>query len=379
MNREEAVAAEVTKPVIGTPVETQEKILGIPDGCVDSYFVRDSDIDAIKDLMNITGDPEKARHVQFLTSIQGFPGIGKSELAIRLARDHDVLKTFSHGAHRFECRPPGNLRSEDQKNRELLLSQIHERFTTQRLDDVPLLSQMQQRVMESLRDQCAVIILDDLWDAESLNVVQKVLPPQCSILVTTSVPRVADEGHSEKIRIYDVPPLQKHSAKQLFTQIFQSAEAPLPSAKLLSQILQLTEYLPAAIIIAARIVLRLRRQGLSDSQIGGFIRKRLGQELQPRVSENAAMRSINTVLSWAIKDLSDVSQSALSQLRQLKIKSSTVDEPALKAVWGSEADVVIDELLSFGLIRYIGMTDYEERRFQVNRFVYDFVSRMPER
>lgn len=360
--------------VVAEPVSSWQ--LALPAKCQTEYFVRDQDLAQIKELMQLTGDPERARDVQFLTSLHGFPGIGKSELAVHLARDPDVISTFRNGVIWHECEPKKSKSSENSRARERLLIDLCRRLSGEEIGYLALIDQMQAELRRVLKDRSVLFVFDDVWDGEMLQLIKEILPSHCSILVTTPVPSAFDERADERVRIYDVPELTEENARRLFLALFQKSAQEAPTAAITRQVLPKTGYLPAAIIVAARTMVLQRRRGLSDRRIVNDISSALQKNHFPRVALSSGGRSLSEVLVWVLEAVSEPTRQALSQLTLLGTKSSTLRESDLECVWAEETKQVIDDLCDVGLLRVYSGKNQNDREFGINHFVYELAGQL---
>ncbi len=365
-------------PVADMPQATFQDQSLVPPECLNDYFVRQDDLVHIKELMRLGGDPEKTRDVQFLTSLHGFPGIGKSELAVHLARDADVLTTFSNGVVWRECEPERTKQSENIRSRERLLVDLCRQLSGSDIGGLALIEQMQAELQKVLKDRSILLILDDVWDSRVLKLITDVMPRHCSILVTTPVPKAFDERIDERIRIYDVPELTPVNAVRLFRAVFRVAGFESPSSAVTKKILEQTGFLPATVIIAARTILLQRRRGLEDKDIVSEISCAVTKSQLPRVTLSSGGRSVSDVLTWALNSMSETTRTAMGQLPLLGTTPSTLKESDLTSIWGDETRAVIDELSDIGLLRFNSTKEVRQREFGINHFVYELASQVSQ-
>lgn len=354
--------------------ESSQVTVNLPTCCNEEYFVRSHDVDTLKELMNTSGDPEAAADIQFLTSIQGFPGIGKSEIAVRLAQDPDVLRTFSDGAHWFECEHNHGSETQNKIACGNLLSQINEQLTGESLQHLPLVSQAKTAVKKSLRDKSALLIIDDAWDRQLMSILKEVVPSHCGILVTTSQPASFDERVDERVKVYDVPEMSLENARQLIHATFSVANETKPENATTETLIRESAFLPATTIIAARTLIFLRRRGFTDQAAIGEITSAVRNQPMPRLQMQSNARSIRQLLTATLNVLSPVSLQALGKLQLLAVPFPTVTETDLSSIWGDHWELRVLELCDVGLLRIIFKGG--DRLFRINRFVYDLAEQI---
>ncbi len=351
----------------------------LPPGCCDEYFVRQQDVDNIKELMGISGDPEKAKDVQFLTSLKGFPGIGKSELAVRLAMDPDLRATFKGGVAWIEFGKPRQRLSERNGQLEFALSQLHESLTGQSLDGLPLLKNMKDVLRKELKQRSLLLVLDDVWEAEPLQMFREMLPAHCSVLVTTPVSNVFDERSHERVRVYPVTELNNKNARHLLDAVIRSAglENEL-TEKFANVLLKLSGYLPATIIVAARTFIKCWRNQWEKEEILEKMHQTLANESIPRLQIQFQQRTISELLCWSLSLLSEKTVRDFSRLRLLGTAKSTVSYSDLESIWPQRTINVVEELSDVGLIRFGGTNKQGEREYGINHFVYEMAEQLAE-
>lgn len=340
----------------------------LPEPCRNSHFVRQDDIDAIKEMMKIEGDPEKTSDLQVLASLSGFPGIGKSELAVRLACDEDVVRTFEDGVLWFECPPQRHSRIQDQLNCEVLLSDINQEITGEALGHLPLLQQIQAALGKTLSNNSVLLILDDAWDQRITSALTSVVPHHCSVIVTTSKPASFDERTDERIRVYDVPELSEEDVETLIAAVFALADQEMPGKKTTSELVSVSGRLPATAIMTARTFLCFCRRGTPEKEALRLIQHSLRNSILPRRMLGPNVQSLNVVLSSALSALSAVSLQHFKRLPTLGIFSPTVNGTDLESIWGKAWATVAGEMVDVGLMRAVSQGG--KQRFGINRFVY---------
>jgi len=364
------------KKVEGELIRTNRN-LSLPPGCSEEFFVRQQDVDNIKELMGISGDPEKAKDVQFLTSIKGFPGIGKSELAVRLAMDADLRATFKEGVAWIEFGKPRQRLSERNGQLESALSQLHESLTGQSLDGLPLLKNMKDVLRKELKQRSLLLVLDDVWEAEPLQMFRDMLPAHCSILVTTPVSNVFDERTHERVRVYPVTELNKKNARHLLDAVIRSAglENEL-TEKFANVLLKQSGYLPATIIVAARTIIKCWKNQWKEEEILAKMHQTLANESIPRLQIQFQQRTISELLCWSLSLLSEKTVRDFSRLRLLGTAKSTVTFSDLESIWPQRTINVVEELSDVGFIRLGGTNKQSEREYGINHFVYEMAEQL---
>ena len=101
----------------------------------------------------------------------------------------------------------------------------------------------------------------------------------------------------------------------------------------------------------------------------------LVQNSLPRLSsDNKQIRSLSSVWNWAYVQLSEVSRQKFYMLSQL-VGLPTVTFGQLKTIWGDDTELIVGELVDFGMIRYAGKNRFDERYYGINEFLYRFASR----
>ena len=331
---------------------------------------RETDLSNIKEEMKIDTDPEKVTDCQIITAIQGMPGIGKSALAWQLSRDDDIQRVFPDGVLWME------LGWHDQQNpgtlRETLWKALSHCSSLLNADDVRDRSQIAdaaRHIGQLLEERQHLLVLDDVWDSQQVSIFQDNLPKQCSLLVTTPLPKVLPVSADRRSSSYLLPELSVKASRELFTQ--HAPNAMKQYEKECQRLIQWTGRLPAMVIAAAKYIESWIAYGFSMQEALQQIREGTVflQETIPRIRQDYgyAPVSVISLLNQMTNWLSEEARTCFYQLPWLKKRSVTVTKEQLVELWNVEtsAEMILKELLDVGLIRQA-----DDNKYRINHVIY---------
>lgn len=313
---------------------------------------RDKDIQAIKSRLGINGS------LKPITVVRGWPGSGKTTLALAIAYDSEIANLF----------PDGFLWvSIGQEASSILLEMAGwgRMLGTDEILKVKSIEEAQKILSALLRNKRMLIFIDDVWKTESA-IPFMVGGKGCATIITTRLPIVAQEIAPTPNDVYLLSGLSEESSLSLLNLLAPTVVAEYPKECL--ELIKELEGLPLALQVAGRL--------LNSEASYGFNIKDLLEQLRegsmilaskaPADLSDLSSETIPTVaalLQESVNHLDNNVREYYAYLGVFAPKPASFDLDALKAVWQVEDPKPITrELVERGLLEYIPIT----RRFEMN-------------
>lgn len=217
------------------------------------YLERSEDIRRIKEIFladeGLGRNPRIYKEGKKIIGLHGMGGVGKTTLAVALARDCDVRRAFADGIYWVTL---GDI---DQSDEEVRLTQVQAQLIMQLATerktwsvDLPTpprsIPDGSIRLKGLLQNKKCLIIIDDVWHADHARVFGDALGEHCRMVVTSRKQPVLRALDALE---YEITPLDAKAALQLLTQV--SYPKRLPSETEAIEIVRLCGGLPFALVI----------------------------------------------------------------------------------------------------------------------------------
>ena len=340
-----------TPPPRMTPAYDGQRIVGRAD-----------DLDKIFDLLRLS-DPIPDLPP---AALYGMAGVGKTTLAIALGRDNRVTQHFPDGVLWISVGPKPTLRNLlDQWGNALGLNLLSAR------DEAAC----QNRLRGFLFERRALLIVDDVWDAQQGKTFQ-VGGPHCRILYTTRESPIAYELATMP-RALSVKVLAPDAALDILRRL-----APLVVAENEPRARELCErlgYLPLALTLAGNLLaietdVPARLERLTRELIErGDARLALARA-EPRAGIEAESVSVRAILDLSVQRLSATDQDRFAKLGAFDGEPATFDLRAAAYVWelldgdavAEQATATMAQLVQRGLVNRRGA------RYEMHALLADY-------
>ena len=253
-----------------------------------------------------------------ITALHGMGGIGKTSLAQKLAEE--IAPQFPGGVLWWTLGPNPDV---------ITALDVWARHADPNgnLSDYPSAearAEIVRPLLARLGKLC--VIIDDVWEAASFNVLRSAIPPGCPLLMTT---RDADLAKSLRCRVERIDALSDDEAVELLVNLLGSLEDNADAA---CDIAHLTEGLPLALELIA---------GLADSPADlPALAQRLKDKSPLDVLRRGATReqSIETCFTLSYEHLDPDLQRRFCALGVFAL--APFDRAAIAAVWAEDGDAV---------------------------------------
>lgn len=325
-----------------------------------SYMIgRSDDLRSLKARFGISDTGEhRPAGMQAQTIVRGWPGVGKTSLVTTLAYDPHVEKAFPDGvlwAHLGE--KPDPLSELKLWANALGLASLTQPGS---LDD------MMARLRTILRHKRMLLIVDDVWKADHIGPF-RVAGPQCTTLMTTRLPIVAEQLASAPDDIFLLGVLSDEDSLELLSRLAGEVVQAFPEK--CAALVRDLEGLPLALRVAGRLLDSEAKMGM-----GGVVRliddlRESGKLLQDRAPDDrfdprtGTTPTISLLLKQSTDHLSPEVRDCFAFLGVFAPKPATFDLEALKSVWLVDDPMpTVRALVGLGLLEFVK----EIGRFQMH-------------
>ncbi|CAM0947993.1 unnamed protein product [Alopecurus aequalis] len=209
-----------------------------------------------EEVVSVLMDSQKKLKV---VSIVGFGGLGKTTLA---------KKVYDEIGGKFYCKAFVSVSQRpDVKN---LLSGLQRKFGMEESSHAHDLQEIIDRLREYLKQKRYVVVVDDLWDQSSWNIIRCAFPENSNesrVMVTTRLDDVALSAcQHDRACIYRMKTLKEQDSQRLFfKRVFGSENiCPLQFKEVSAEILKKCGGLPLAIITIASLLANHEARSLNE-------------------------------------------------------------------------------------------------------------------
>jgi hypothetical protein len=322
-----------------------------------SVFVgREDALNNIRQLLTV----KRSANQENITVIHGLPGVGKTSLVSAIGHDPEIARSFKDGILWVSLEQKPNVITEMASwGRALGSEEILKALTV---------NDATAQLAALLRTRQMLLIVDDVWETGHAAPFSGAAGEQCSVMITTRLPMVADGLTTDKTRTYNLPVLTEEFALMVLRILVPDVVAENEGDCL--QLVQDLECLPLALHVAAGLLRREARLGWGVSQLIEKIRK--GTEIihqaapKDRIDKDGVIPSVASLLHRSTDVLDDQTRDCFICLGAFAPKPATFDLRALQVVWQvDDPKPIVRQLVGHGLLEPVG------RRFQMHRILVD--------
>lgn len=309
---------------------------------------RDEALGDLKERLGLSKDRPGA--MQVLTTVRGWPGVGKTTIATALAHDEEIIKAFTDGVLWVSLGQKPNILSE--------MATWGRALGTDDLLRAPTLKEATTQLTALLRKKRMLLLVDDVWETEHAAPFQQARGSECALLITTREAGIANALAPTPEAVYNLPVLTEENALKLL-----AALAPAVVAQHRDECFDLVrslECLPLALQVAGHTLNVEAAMGwgvtelLKDLQEGA----KLLSEQAPadRIDlETGTTPTVAALLKKSTDRLEEQIRECFAYLGAFAPKPATFDLAAMKAVWlVDDAKPIVRELTNRGLLEPVG-------------------------
>jgi transcriptional regulator with XRE-family HTH domain len=309
------------------------------------FLGRGKELQELKRRLGVTGQRKSLEHLQVLTAVYGWPGVGKSTLACFLAYDEDVQARFSDGV----------LWTSLGTDSDLLTSLIAwgRALGNNDLSNAQTPDEASAQLRGMLLDKRMLLIIDDIWEPAHA-IPFRVGGPYCATLMTTREPQVAEALVATPKDVYHLGVLAEEDALDLLKTLAPSVVAKYPGES--CELIRELEALPLALQVAGGLLNKEAERGfdvpalLNELQEG----KKLLQAQAPAASADLATGTIPSVMMLLQKStdrLDPETRDRFARLAPFAPKPATFALDAMQFVWRVvDPRPTVNELVDRGLL-----------------------------
>jgi len=288
-------------------------------------------------------------HVQLVTAVRGWPGVGKTTVAAALAHDQVLARAFPDGLLWASIGQEPNLIGQ---------LDIWARELGGTLLEREKLTVASKEVASMLREKRMLLIIDDVWTDEAARPFM-VGGIHCSIIITTRITKVAETIGLQPEQVYCLDVLNEEQSIDLLKKL-----APEVVAKFFDQcrlLVQELEGLPLALQVAGCLIQSEWFRGFSVEQLLKHLRSvSVLREKAPAMLDGSPSPTISALFKKSTDVLSDDLRYRFACLGWFAPKPATFTFRAMKDVWEvDDPSDIARQLIDHGLLEPAGPGRYQ--------------------
>lgn len=288
---------------------------------------RDSDLAKLKQRVGIGHAGQQASSINVLTAMRGWPGVGKTTLAAALAHDADINARFPDGVLWASLGQQPNLFAE--------LGAWGRALGVPDLRGAKTVEEASQLLAGILRTKKALLIVDDVWEAEHL-LPFRVGGADCALLLTTRLPEIARAIAATPDDVYVLGVLDQADALNLLRMLAPTVVIANEAA--CRELVADLEGLPLALQVAGRLLQTEAGYGFEVTDLLQKLREGAAVIEAHAPADRADIANQTTPTVAALLDLStsrldETSLTHFAYLGAFAPKPATFDMAAIRSVW----------------------------------------------
>lgn len=309
------------------------------------FIGRENDIQQV--LSRITKQEVDSSAIQVLTTVQGWPGVGKTTLVSAIAHTGAITEFFSDGVLWIALgQNPDLFERLDVWYKALNFTNTNSSLS---------IEDMRMVIAGNLKDKRVLLILDDVWNKDHAQIFN-LGGHKCATLITTRDWEIANQIAPTPENIFKLNVLSNDKALELLSRLAPIAVKDYPNEAL--ELVHDLQGLPLAIRVAGRLLHEESSIGWDITNLIMELRKgsRLLQENVP--SDRIASETTPTIaalLHKSVERLDPLVQRCFAALGIIAAKQATFDAEMMQAIWQvPDSTKVSHILLNRGLLDYVG-------------------------
>jgi hypothetical protein len=317
--------------------------------------------DALQDVRRLLILNQRGANRENVTVVRGWPGVGKTSLVSAIGHDLEITRTFKDGVLWVSLEQQPNVITE--------MARWGRALGSEDILKAPTVREATAQLALLLRGRRMLLIVDDVWETAHASPFNDAAGEQCSVMITTRLPKVAQALTTGQNSIYTLPVLTEDFAlmvlRALVREVVEQNESEC------RELVRDLECLPLALHVAAGL---LRSEANLGWGVTDLIKKiREGTELinkdapPDRIEKDGVIPSVKALLQRSTDVLDEQTRDYFIFLGAFAPKPATFDLAALRAVWEVEDPRdIVRRLVGHGLLEPAA-----NNRFQMHRILVD--------
>jgi hypothetical protein len=329
---------------------------GVPP--VPSLFVgREESLHELKQHLGVAPGGRTSGPMQVLTTVRGWPGVGKTSVVAALAHDPEVEKAFPDGVLWASLGEKPNLLS--------ALAGWGRALGTEEVLRAPSLPEATAMLAAFMRKRRMLLIVDDVWEAAHVEPFRRMLGAGCALLVTTRESGIAQGLAPTPNAVYKLPVLSEKSALELLRAL--APDVVNKHSQECQELVRDLECLPLALHVAGHMLNTEARMGWGVTTMLKEVRdaaKLLGKKAPTDQAdfERQTTPTVAALLQKSVDRLDEFTRSCFAYMGAFAPKPATFDLAAMGAVWEvADPRPIVRVLSERGLLEPVG-----DGRFQMH-------------
>ena len=349
----DTVAWEAVEEFQEPKLEEYPAYLPAPPLPSEPFIGRDRDITRLKRLLGILPYQEKPVSSPSFIAVHGWPGVGKTAIAMELSTDPDIQAAFKDGVIPIPIGP----------NRDVgpLLAGLGMHLAIENIPTDTSIEGAVGHLNAWSKSRRILLILDDVWDADHVLPFLKALGNECALVFTTRLGKVTESLDNPPVACYPLGVLRSKDSHELF---YALAPGMIDHPEKTRALIHAIGHLPLSIRVTAGLLNKARKRGFDVSKKMDeltreieFLRERAPANLHDEHSGKTP--SIEFLVSKSIELLKEQTQELYPFLGAFAPEPATFDLNALMAIWQIEdPQPIVDELIDMGLLKPDGNGRY---------------------
>jgi hypothetical protein len=317
--------------------------------------------DALQDVRRLLIANQRGANRENITVVHGLPGVGKTSLVSAIGHDAEIARTFIDGVLWISLEQKPHVITE--------MARWGRALGSEEILKAPTVRDATAQLATLLSERRMLLIVDDVWETGHAAPFTDAAGEQCSVMVTTRLPIVAEALTTDQNRTYNLPVLTEEFSLMLLRILVPEVVSQHEPECL--QLVRDLQGLPLALHVAAGLLRSEANLGWGVTDLIEKIRE--GTELinkqapKDRIEKDGSIPSVRALLQRSTDVLDEQTRDCFICLGAFPPKPATFDLHALQAIWQvDDPKPIVRQLVGHGLLEPLG-----RGRFQMHRILVD--------
>ena len=317
--------------------------------------------DAVDDVRRLLILNQRGANRENVTVVRGWPGVGKTSLVSAIGHDAEINRTFKDGVLWVSLEQKPSVITE--------MAKWGRALGSEEIIKAPTVKEATAQLAALLRVRRMLLIVDDVWETDHAAPFTGAAGEQCSVMITTRLPKIAQALTTDQNSIYRLPELTEDFALMVLRILIP--EVVSQNEQKCRELVRDLECLPLALHVAAGLLRSEANMGWGVTDL--IERLREGTELidkqapMDRMEKDGVIPSVKALLQRSTDVLDEQTRDCFIYLGAFAPKPASFDLSALRAVWEvDDPKPTVRQLVDHGLLEPAG-----NARFQMHRILVD--------